>query len=245
MSEIARYVETLEDALDDLPDDADAMLISELDGFVTGLAVMPVVVPSAEWLPHVWRRHADTPDYIYHDRELLDEIAELATRHARTVERDLHRGDLAPIYEIDSRNDETMWEIWMEGFDRALSLREDAFDALEQAGEDERDAFDSLYVLSLVANGEMKPADTPSSDDETGHQDVGAASGAIAKQDYDRICADAPDLIPAAVATLYRWSRSRRPVPDFAIPVRSSRVGRNDPCTCGSGRKYKKCCGAA
>ena len=26
----------------------------------------------------------------------------------------------------------------------------------------------------------------------------------------------------------------RRPVP---------RVGRNDPCPCGSGRKYKKCCG--
>ncbi|MCL2216696.1 MAG: SEC-C metal-binding domain-containing protein [Defluviitaleaceae bacterium] len=23
------------------------------------------------------------------------------------------------------------------------------------------------------------------------------------------------------------------------------KIGRNDPCTCGSGRKYKKCCGAA
>ncbi|NQT67029.1 MAG: SEC-C domain-containing protein [Actinobacteria bacterium] len=23
-----------------------------------------------------------------------------------------------------------------------------------------------------------------------------------------------------------------------------SRVGRNDPCPCGSGKKYKKCCGA-
>lgn len=23
----------------------------------------------------------------------------------------------------------------------------------------------------------------------------------------------------------------------------SSKVGRNDPCTCGSGKKYKKCCG--
>ncbi|HTG14601.1 MAG TPA: SEC-C metal-binding domain-containing protein [Blastocatellia bacterium] len=22
------------------------------------------------------------------------------------------------------------------------------------------------------------------------------------------------------------------------------RVGRNDPCPCGSGKKYKKCCGA-
>ncbi len=27
-------------------------------------------------------------------------------------------------------------------------------------------------------------------------------------------------------------------------PVRAgSKVGRNDPCPCGSGRKYKKCCG--
>lgn len=23
------------------------------------------------------------------------------------------------------------------------------------------------------------------------------------------------------------------------------KVGRNDPCPCGSGKKYKKCCGAA
>ncbi|MBR6530302.1 MAG: SEC-C domain-containing protein, partial [Clostridia bacterium] len=30
-------------------------------------------------------------------------------------------------------------------------------------------------------------------------------------------------------------------------PVRTSsaKVGRNDPCPCGSGKKYKKCCGAA
>ena len=26
-------------------------------------------------------------------------------------------------------------------------------------------------------------------------------------------------------------------------PVVSSKVGRNDPCPCGSGQKYKKCCG--
>jgi preprotein translocase subunit SecA len=28
-------------------------------------------------------------------------------------------------------------------------------------------------------------------------------------------------------------------------PIRSGpKVGRNDPCTCGSGKKYKNCCGA-
>lgn len=26
-------------------------------------------------------------------------------------------------------------------------------------------------------------------------------------------------------------------------PIHVSKVGRNDPCTCGSGLKYKKCCG--
>ena len=27
-----------------------------------------------------------------------------------------------------------------------------------------------------------------------------------------------------------------------AMPVRSLKVGRNEPCPCGSGQKYKKCC---
>ena len=26
-------------------------------------------------------------------------------------------------------------------------------------------------------------------------------------------------------------------------PVRVKKVGRNDPCPCGSGKKYKHCCG--
>jgi uncharacterized protein YecA (UPF0149 family) len=33
---------------------------------------------------------------------------------------------------------------------------------------------------------------------------------------------------------------------DAPEPRRSSpKVGRNDPCPCGSGKKYKKCCGGA
>jgi len=34
--------------------------------------------------------------------------------------------------------------------------------------------------------------------------------------------------------------RVASPVP----PSRSRRVGRNEPCPCGSGKKFKKCCGA-
>jgi preprotein translocase subunit SecA len=55
-------------------------------------------------------------------------------------------------------------------------------------------------------------------------------------------------------------AKFERPQPDSpeeegtSVPVKSSpkpvesthpKVGRNDPCPCGSGKKYKKCCGAA
>jgi SWIM/SEC-C metal-binding protein len=30
-----------------------------------------------------------------------------------------------------------------------------------------------------------------------------------------------------------------------AKPATSEKVGRNDPCLCGSGKKFKKCCGAS
>ncbi len=36
-----------------------------------------------------------------------------------------------------------------------------------------------------------------------------------------------------------RWFYLDGEVP---APVRSAKVGRNDPCPCGSGRKFKKCC---
>ncbi|MFN2377270.1 MAG: YchJ family protein [Candidatus Binatia bacterium] len=43
-----------------------------------------------------------------------------------------------------------------------------------------------------------------------------------------------------------RWLFQEGHTPEQAPLRRSSpRVGRNDPCTCGSGKKFKKCCEAA
>jgi len=28
-------------------------------------------------------------------------------------------------------------------------------------------------------------------------------------------------------------------------PVMTDKIGRNDPCPCGSGKKFKKCCGTS
>jgi preprotein translocase subunit SecA len=40
-------------------------------------------------------------------------------------------------------------------------------------------------------------------------------------------------------------AETEKPVATAVAPVRSGpKVGRNDPCPCGSGKKYKACCGA-
>ncbi|MGO2013227.1 MAG: SEC-C metal-binding domain-containing protein [Pseudoalteromonas sp.] len=33
------------------------------------------------------------------------------------------------------------------------------------------------------------------------------------------------------------------PPPQSPLTRTTPKVGRNDPCVCGNGRKYKKCCG--
>jgi len=40
------------------------------------------------------------------------------------------------------------------------------------------------------------------------------------------------------------WRYDDSEVNPKSPPVRVDKVGRNDPCPCGSGKKYKKCCGA-
>jgi SEC-C motif-containing protein len=40
------------------------------------------------------------------------------------------------------------------------------------------------------------------------------------------------------------WRYDESEVNPKPPPVRVEKIGRNDPCPCGSGKKYKKCCGA-
>lgn len=45
-------------------------------------------------------------------------------------------------------------------------------------------------------------------------------------------------LTPERRKELYREQKSSGTI------VKDKKIGRNDPCPCGSGKKYKKCCGA-
>jgi preprotein translocase subunit SecA len=52
-------------------------------------------------------------------------------------------------------------------------------------------------------------------------------------------------ISPQQAADLDAADRAGKSVPDRVDPIRNQggRVGRNDPCPCGSGKKFKACCG--
>jgi uncharacterized protein YecA (UPF0149 family) len=56
--------------------------------------------------------------------------------------------------------------------------------------------------------------------------------------------AQVTDAIAESAAAIYEYSRSVADGPPQPYRRQAAKVGRNDPCPCGSGKKYKKCCGA-
>jgi hypothetical protein len=78
--------------------------------------------------------------------------------------------------------------------------------------------------------------------------ELGCTPIRVSLEQYDALTADAPDKITDWVLDLNDWRLAHYEPPAVlrteANPFAgSSKVGRNDPCPCGSGKKYKRCCG--
>ena len=205
----------LDEILFDLPEgvDDEPMLLSDLDGYLIGLAIGPQPVPPAEWLPRVWGGGAVPFDDPIDARLLVDMVA---ARHAELL-RELARGRWQPILDVDERTGDILWEIWIDGFAAAIALRPEAWQADDTAGE----AMATLSRLCEIAND----------------------ASDLTSPEINAMGETAPALIAEAVAAIHA---ARAPAGAIApaIAQRPARVGRNDPCPCGSGAKFKRCCGA-
>ncbi|MBQ7930797.1 MAG: SEC-C domain-containing protein, partial [Clostridia bacterium] len=52
------------------------------------------------------------------------------------------------------------------------------------------------------------------------------------------------EVLKAASEGFGGAQNKQAPAPKKPVVNKTPKVGRNDPCPCGSGKKYKKCCGA-
>lgn len=228
MPTLQPHLRRLDAALTGLPIESEAMLLSELDGFLVGVVVCPELIMPGEWLPEVFGSEDDRG--VFESADDVKSLLDLIMRHYNTVIRDLEHGRFAPIYDVDERNGDVLWELWMSGFSRAMTLRPDSWDAIVD-GNDELAAgsMKTMMILSIFADGTSDGV-------KALRQDIGAEA-------IDELLNNAPDLVPSLVRALHRW-RLESGVPRCAEGPLGGKVGRNVPCPCGSGRKYKRCCGA-
>lgn len=103
------------------------MLLSELDGFLAGVVICPDMILPSEWLPVALDPKEEGAPVLEHEND-----ARLILRHYNAVLRDLDRGRYAPLFDIDTLHGEILWELWIEGFERAMALRPDVRDDLLQ-----------------------------------------------------------------------------------------------------------------
>jgi uncharacterized protein len=221
MQNIPRRLKLLEKKLASLPTDSDAMLVSELDGFLAGLLVCPDLIMPSEWLPLVWGGDEETAPTFENARQ-AEQLVGLVMEHYNATAQDLQSGRYAPVFEVDTRHDEVLWELWIGGFETAMQLRPESWVTLLDSDEDTRTALTGLILLTRINQGD---------------------SG-LSEDEVKELTEKAPDLIGPWVEILNAWRVSQhlagQPAP---LAPSFGKVGRNDPCPCGSGKKYKKCCG--
>lgn len=193
----------------------DAMTISMLDGFLTGIVIGPELILPSEWMPLIW---GSAPPEFKTASEAQD-IYGLIMRCYNQIITDLthYRDDYEPILTIDHTGD-LLGEIWADGFLMAMRLREDAWKPI----------FDSEYgtaasLIMTLAIPEMMDELTD------GFDEASNLANALSED------------LPVTVLAIDDFWKSRRGQPSEAIRT-GTKTGRNEPCPCGSGKKYKKCC---
>lgn len=234
-----------------------------LDGFLCGVLVQPVAIEPAAWLPYVFDADArELPFDI--DAALRERIVALTLRrHAALNRALLEDGGFDPMLlaEDDSQDDTA------DGVEE--NARDDAGDASaapDRDAEEDDDLRDrvarvSRPLLPWVAGFEAANIAFPHLE-EIDDDAVALALARIyrhlpaetdaqreinATLDEDMPLAsvdDAVEELVAAVADLADLTRDARYAVD-TVRRDAPKVGRNDPCPCGSGKKYKRCHGAA
>lgn len=205
-----------------------ASSLEMLDGLLCAVAVSPEPVAEEEWLPVALGADPDPDDAaevaaIALMRRLAAEVATRITRLDIDDPDALDDADLPLVAmpgddeEIDlDATEPAIGAAWAIGFAVGRDLREEAWDVLCEAWDGLADDLDEVDALF------------------EGMEDGGEGSGLLLKERLE-ILSGLPLMLHELLAA--------RLVPD-TIRREAPKVGRNDLCPCGSGRKYKKCHGA-
>lgn len=227
MPQAPPYLKQLRNELLDMGEDV--MLLEELDGFLAGIVACPEMIPPSVWLPVLWGFDESEEAPVFDTVEHANRVIALVMGHYNHVAAVLsdERSHYAPLIIEDKRTGEIMWELWIEGFEKAAKLRPTAWLPLLDADLEVSEAMRGLLTLADVARGAEHVTE-------------------LQRRELQPI---GHELIGPWVRLINEWrieNHATEQTISAQIPVTHSpfgKVGRNDSCPCGSGKKYKKCCG--
>ncbi|MFQ5345600.1 MAG: UPF0149 family protein [Mariprofundus sp.] len=190
--------------------------ISTLDGFFTAIVSGPGVIQPSGWLPVVWGDF----EPVWENEKQFEEILTLMIRHMNGISATLIEApeQFEPMFmerEVDGKTYRIVDE-WCDGYLCGLRLDHEAWS--------EADGIEELLgILLLFAS-------------ETGWEKLER----MTEDEISRM----QDAITPAVRRMHAYWLARRGN-ESTVRRDGPKVGRNDPCPCGSGKKFKRCCGAS
>ena len=227
------------DRLEALLDDdslEESMRLDEIQGYLCAALSGPQAVAEEDWLADILGNEEAL------ETEAGREAAELLRLFAAALEAELAAGE-PPVLLLypkdddeDGPSDYAPWcQAYLAGVDAA---EEDWFEFLGEEDDDE-DSEDNEEISYL--DERLFPLMVL-----TGEAEAAAREHGDAWPDGDegaKIQNDCEEDLPQAVVDIYRFWAAKRGIE--TIRREEPKVGRNDPCPCGSGKKFKQCCGVA
>lgn len=201
-----------------------AMSLEELDGFFSALIVGPEMVSPSEYLPEVFGTGTSEP-LPFDDISLANEFLGLTMRLWNSIIAELYSGDFHVPLLFEDEQGTPQGNEWALGFMRGVTIRPGTWD--EIFGSEETEAY-LFPMLWFVHEHDPDPSLRPPP---------------IRREKREELLA----CMSAGLAKAYEYFRPHRErnaqaraSDPFVAPVK---IGRNQPCPCGSGKKYKHCHG--
>jgi uncharacterized protein len=192
------------------------------DGFFCGVIAAPGTARCPDYLSKFWEAgplSAVRGVRPFDNSEQQEHVHSLLTRHWNAILRRLEtRARHAPLLD---RRVEPEGAYWAIGFVSAMSLRGEEWAQLNRD-----DLLAGLVVALAGLAGRTELLQRKLTDSE--RWDIVDALPVTLQTTYDRTHGRVDPL-------------ARRPLSFYNAGVK---IGRNEPCPCGSGKKYKRCCGS-
>jgi uncharacterized protein len=214
-----------------------AMSLEAVDGLFTALICGPDMVMFSEYLPVVL---GGDPEF--GSNEAATEVLGLLLRHWNTVADELLRtlnapGGYSPLLQTGSEG-EVQGNDWACGFMRGVAMRQRSWQPLI-AGDEHGGVLLPMVILKHEADSKLGLREPPPHISPDRREELIEAMVRVVPTIYEHFAK--ARMLGASGAGPAAWAANT----GFKIqPQRRSsvKVGRNEPCPCGSGRKFKVCC---